>query len=163
MLKIIGLGSTLRGDDGVGPCVVQALRSGYEFGGEVEVEDLGAPGLELVHSITGVDAVILVDAVNDGAPPGTVTAYRNREITRIGAAARTGPHAPELAESLALAEMSGGAPKHLLLIGVSGSNYEMGETMSAAVRAAVPEAVEMTLRELRELGVAYQPREQAGA
>jgi hydrogenase maturation protease len=154
MIKVVGFGNTLRGDDGVGAYVARALEEQYELSGEVEVEELAAPGLELVHRITGIDALILVDAVNDGSPPGTVTVYRQDEIVRITPARHTAPHAPSVTESLALAEMAGGAPTDVLLIGVSGGSYGMGEPMSAAVRAAVPEAIKILLRELEARGVA---------
>ena len=43
---------------------------------EVEVEDLGTPGLDLHPHLAGHAALIIVDTVRAKAPPGTLRRYR---------------------------------------------------------------------------------------
>ena len=62
---IIGLGNPLRGDDGVGVRVVQALAERALPAG-VEVVDGGTQGLGLVSLLEGQKRVILVDAADVG-------------------------------------------------------------------------------------------------
>src|ERR1700675_436055 len=117
-ITIGGIGSVLLGDDGVGPYVVGMLEAGYSFDDNVTVADLGTPGLDLVAHLSGIDAVILIDSVSNGAPPGTVTLYRKEEILRHGPApVRMDPHSPALSESLLIAELAGEGPEDILLVG----------------------------------------------
>ena len=74
-ITIGGIGSVLLGDDGVGPYVAGMLETGYRFEDCVTVADLGTPGLDLVAHLSGINVLILVDSVKNGAAPGTVTLY----------------------------------------------------------------------------------------
>ncbi len=73
MIVVIGIGQTLRGDDGAGIRAVQRWQAAYPATAShpqlrVELEEL--PGLSLLDRLSGADAAILVDAVRSGAPPG---------------------------------------------------------------------------------------------
>ena len=46
-VSVIGLGNILLGDDGFGPCAVEMFRCKYECGPDVEILDLGTPGVDL--------------------------------------------------------------------------------------------------------------------
>lgn len=147
----------LLGDDGVGPYVVHVLEKSFRFDDCVTLVDLGTPGLDLVAHLSGVDALILIDSVENGSAPGTVTLYRREEILRHGPApVRMDPHAPALSESLLIAEIAGESPQEVLLIGITGEHYETSTFLSGSVRDAVGRAVLDVLLELDRLGVGYQ-------
>jgi hydrogenase maturation protease len=154
---IAGIGNVLLGDDGVGPYVARLLSSSYSFEPGVEVEDLGTPALDLIDHITGLDALILIDSVDDGLPGGTITLYSKDDIVRHGPPVRMDPHSPALTESLLAAEFVGTAPKEVLLIGISGSRYDAGCQLSAPVQAAVAQVVDHVLIELDRLDLSYEP------
>lgn len=152
-IVIGGIGSVLLGDDGVGPYVAGMLEAGYRFGKGVTVADLGTPGLDLVAHLSGVDAVILIDSVANGAALGSVTLYRKEDILRNGPApVRMDPHSPALSESLLIAELTGEGPREVLLIGITGEQYEAGAGLSEAARRGAAKAVEAVLAELSRLG-----------
>jgi len=155
-ITIGGIGSVLLGDDGVGPYVVGLLEAGYSFDESVTVVDLGTPGLDLVAQLSGIDVLILVDSVANGAPPGTITLYRRKDILRQGPApVRMDPHSPALSESLLIAELAGEGPQEILLIGITGEQYESGTKLSEAAEQAAAKAVQEVLVELDRLGVSY--------
>ncbi len=155
-ITIGGVGSVLLGDDAVGPYIVGLLEASYCFDEGVTVADLGTPGLDLVAHLSGIDALILVDSVSNGAAPGTVTLYRKEDILRHGPApVRMDPHSPALSEALLIADLAGEGPQDILLIGISGEQYEVGAGLSAAVEQAAAEAVSHVLRELDRLGFGY--------
>ena len=155
-VTIGGIGSVLMGDDGVGPFVAGLLETGYQFDEGVTVTDLGTPGLDLVAHLSGIDALILIDSVSNGAPPGTVTLYRKADILHHGPApVRMDPHSPALSESLLIAELAGEGPEEILLIGITGKQYEIGAELSASARDAASEAVDAVLAELDRLGISY--------
>jgi len=148
-----GIGNVLLGDDGVGPYVVHLLESRYSFGGDIEIVDLGTPALDLLHRIAGRHAVILVDCVaSPDEAPGAVVLYRKEDILRVAPTPRLDPHSPALSECLLTAEMLGAMPENVLLVGIVGEKIEPGCSPSAAVRQAVPSAIDAVVRELRHLG-----------
>ena len=109
--------------------------SRLRFDESVTVADLGTPGLDLVAHLSGIDALILIDSVSNNAPAGTVTLYRKEDILRHGPApVRMDPHSPALSESLLIAELAGEGPQEILLIGITGEQYEVGTSLSEAAR-----------------------------
>ena len=157
-ILVAGIGSVLLGDDGVGPYVARSLRSNYVFDEGVEVEDLGTPALDLIDHIAGLDALVVVDAVNNGETPGTVTLYRKPDLTRHVPAVRLDPHSPALSDALWAAEFYGGCPQEVLLVGVSSESCGAACELSDAVRASVPTAVHEVLRELDRLDAGFVRR-----
>ncbi|MFY9673587.1 MAG: hydrogenase maturation protease [Terriglobales bacterium] len=155
-ITIGGIGSVLLGDDGVGPYVAGVLEAAYRFESGVTVADLGTPGLDLVAHLSGIDAVILIDSVKNDAPPGSVTLYRKEDILRHGPApVRMDPHAPALSESMLIAELTGEGPEEILLIGITGEQYEVGADLSEPAKRAAHDAVGQVLIELDRLGSSY--------
>lgn len=154
-ILIAGIGSVLLGDDGIGPYIVRRLESNYAFDEGVELEDLGTPALDLIDHITGLDGLIVVDAVDNGEPAGTVTQYRKPELTRQAPSVRLDPHSPALADALWAAEFYGSSPREVLLVGVSATNFEGGCELSEPVRASVNRVIHEVLREVDRLGVGF--------
>jgi len=160
-IGVVGLGGVLMGDDAFGPYVVAALEAGYEFPGNVTVRDLGTPSLDLTAYIEELDALLVVDTVNSAGAPGELRTYRREEIVRHPVQPRTSPHEPGLKESLLIAEFAGRGPSEVFLIGVVPAATGTGVGLSAAVRDAVPLAVDAVLAELRRLGARATPRADA--
>lgn len=121
-------------DDAIGPYCVAHLLAHYEFPAEVEVADLGAPGVDLTLHLSSADVVIAVDAIR-GVEPGTLCVF-TREAFRDGApGTRLDTHAPALGESIALAEFVSGRPLDAVLIGLGGCTFDHGTALSPIVRA----------------------------
>ena len=69
---VLGLGNVLMGDDGFGPTVVRAFGQRYDAGPEVEVVDLGTPGLDLTPWMSDAWHVVIVDTIKAQLPPGSL-------------------------------------------------------------------------------------------
>lgn len=149
-IVVAGLGSDLRGDDGVGLAVVRALA------GQAGIPaTLCAPGdpTSLLDRWTGCELSVVVDATRSGTAPGTVhvvplvpgdgsgsgQAAQVAQVARMASSAST--HALGLASALALAEALGRLPRRVVLVGVEGECFEPGVGLTPAVADAVPEAV----------------------
>jgi hydrogenase maturation protease len=153
---IAGIGNVLLGDDGVGPYVLHQLETGYKFEEGVNLEDLGTPALDFIDHIAGLDALIVVDSVENGKTSGSITPYRKPDLLRHKTSVRMDTHSPAITECLAAAEIFFGAsPAEILLIGVSAETYAAGCTLSVEVKAAVEPAAQAVLAELDRLGVTY--------
>ena len=71
-ILVAGIGNIFLGDDGFGVEVAARL-AGAELPEGVRVEDFGIRGVHLAYELLdGYDALVLVDAVPMGEPPGTV-------------------------------------------------------------------------------------------
>ena len=71
-ILVLGLGNVLMADEGIGVHVVRALEK-HTLPAGVECLDGGTGGFILLEPMQNADCVILIDAADDGNPPGTVT------------------------------------------------------------------------------------------
>jgi hydrogenase maturation protease len=141
VISVLGLGNVLMGDDGLGPAVVNAFEAGYSVGPDVQVIDLGTPGLDLLPWLADIDRVILVDTVKSDLPPGTLKMYDKDDLLRHVPLARIGPHDPGVKEALLALEFAGRAPREVVLIGVVPARTGTAVGLSPAVQDAIPHAV----------------------
>jgi hydrogenase maturation protease len=141
MISVLGLGNVLMGDDRLGPAVISAFDAEYTVGPDVQVIDLGTPGLDLLPWLADVDRVILVDTVKSDLPPGTLRLYDKADLLRHVPIARIGPHDPGVKEALLALEFAGRAPRDVVVIGVVPQSTELTLALTPAVAAAVPAAV----------------------
>jgi hydrogenase maturation protease len=155
---ILGLGNVLMGDDGFGPAVVRAFEEQYVVDPEVEIVDLGTPGLDLMPWLADARHAIIVDTVRADEPPGTLRLYDKRDLVRHVPFARVGPHDPGVKESVLALEFAGRAPHTVALIGAVPGRVALGTELSPPVRAAVPGAVAAIVAALERLRIHVRPR-----
>ena len=155
---VFGLGNVLMGDDALGPTVIAHLRAGFDFPDEVQVEDLGTPGLDLHPHLAGCSAMILVDVVQSKGDPGELRLYRRDDILRHAPGVRVSPHDPGVKEALLALQFAGDLPEDILLVGVIPGKVGHALGMTDAIRGAVDSAATAVLEELARLGHAPAPR-----
>jgi len=141
LVLVLGLGSPLQGDDGIGPAALARLAARYAFDEEVELLDGGTSGLALLPLLEGAERVLVLDAVRSGAKPGTRTTLRGDGVPRR-LATRLSPHQIDLAEVLALAELRGRPPKDLVVLGIEPERVETRAELSPPVAASLDALVE---------------------
>jgi hydrogenase maturation protease len=157
-VTVLGLGNVLLGDDALGPYAVRMFEAHYVLPEQVEVLDVGTPGLDLLPYLEDAEATVLVDTIRSEAPPGTLRLYRRDEILKHPPRTRVSPHDPGLKEALLLLEFTGRGPREVLLVGVVPERTVQGVGMSDPVRAALPVVEAEILRELERLGTPAIPR-----
>ena len=110
------------------------------WGGWVEPVDGGTQGMALLGYLEGRRAVVMLDAVALGAPPGTVHVLEGDDL--LAACGRGGQSAHEMgaSELLRAAAMVGDLPERIALVGVEPERVTTGVGLSAAVEAALAEA-----------------------
>jgi hydrogenase maturation protease len=138
------LGSPFRGDDAVGPAVAERLRAAG-----AAVLDCADEPTRLLDLWDGVDTVVVVDALSSGAPAGTlhrIDAGQDGPLPRDLRLAST--HAMGIADALELGRALGRAPRRVVVLGVEGECFGMGEAMTAAVAGALDALVAAVLDEL---------------
>lgn len=134
MRLLIGYGNTLRRDDGVGRSIVDRLTPLYAG---TDVSCITTPQLlpEVAALVAQAQRVVFVDASIEGQA-GTVRVDEVRPLDYLEEAhAFTAPGILYLANLLYLAS----PPAHLVT--VTGADFDLGETLSEAVEAAIPQAI----------------------
>jgi hydrogenase maturation protease len=141
-ITVIGIGQSMRGDDAAGLETVRLWQQTYPATAQkVQVDLCELPGLTLLDRLYGVDAAILVDALHTAAAPGTLHRLGPDELATFTTDTQSA-HGWGVAETLALGRSlyPGLAQCRITLIGIAGSQFDLGAGLSSAIQAALPEA-----------------------
>ncbi|MET8946870.1 hydrogenase maturation protease [Streptomyces sp. NPDC004542] len=157
---VIGVGNPLRGDDGAGPAVVEALRGRVPDDTVLAVSD-GDPG-RLLELWRGADTAVVVEALRlQPSRPGRLhTLTASEAAGRARGASST--HALGLGECLALADTLGLLPRHVVVHAVEVAGIELGAGLSEPVRSALPELAGRASASVRQAHEATQRRHTSG-
>lgn len=147
-MLVVGVGNVLNGDDGFGVEVARKLAARPLPAG-VRVTETGIGGIHLVHELMeGYDALVVVDAVDRGRPPGTVMVIE-AEVLDVSEMETTARHdlladmhlaTPERA--LMVARAVGVLPDRTVIVGCQPRQIEtLGTGLTHEVSAAVDRAV----------------------
>jgi hydrogenase maturation protease len=149
-VTVLGLGNVLMGDDGFGPCVIEALTENCDFAPGVTVLDGGTPGLNLLPFVIDTSVLIVIDTVKAKGEPGELRFYEKADLCRPHSGVRHGPHEPGIAEVLGTLELAGRGPSEVVLIGAIPKSTSAGIGLSPPLRAAVPRAADAVVARLRD-------------
>ena len=154
---VLGLGNILLRDEGVGVRVVERLQRLYRFPAEVQLLDGGTLGLDLLPYVEAVDRLLIVDALELDAAPGTVARLEGAEVPAT-LSVKLSPHQVGVADLLAAARLRGRCPAELVLWGAQPGVIEVGLDLSAAVAGQVDVLADRALAELQGWGIGYTRR-----
>jgi hydrogenase maturation protease len=145
-LLVAGIGNVFLGDDGFGVAVADRLARA-EVAPGVHVEDYGIRGMDLAYAVADFEAVVLVDALPRGEPPGTLYVIE----PEVDSALPVSPdaHGMDPVQVLALARALSGELPRVLVVGcepavrMTGAEEEVVADLSEPVQAAVDGAVSL--------------------
>ena len=145
--RVIGIGNTFRGDDGVGLVVARQL--GELALPEVTVLEQSGEGVALVEAWGDASRVIVVDAVSSGSEPGRIHRFEAAGQALPDFFSGHSTHAFGLAEAIELARQLDRLPAQLIVYGVEGKSFHFGTELSPEVQ----EAAEIVTKQIaQELG-----------
>jgi hydrogenase maturation protease len=136
---VLALGNLIRSDDGVGIHALQRLQSDPRVTDEVLVLDGGTLGLDLLTYVSGVRRLLVLDAVDVGAPAGTVVRINAQELEHLPGGGSV--HLLGLADLLAALRITAQPVEEVVLLGVQPESTEWGTSLSPPVAAAVDKLV----------------------
>jgi hydrogenase maturation protease len=111
----------------------------------------------LLDAWGGADAVIVVDAMVSGAPPGTVRRIHTASEALPAVLYRGSTHGLGLAEAVGLARSLGRSPRSLIIYGIEGEDFGFGPRLSYAVECAVRDAALRIAEEVQRMADAPPP------
>ncbi len=157
-ITILGIGNILLTDEGFGVRVIEKLFDEYEFPDNVAVVEGGVLGIHLLGTLSKTEHLIVVDAVKNRQPPGTLYRLEKEELPeRI--LMKNSLHQTDFLETLTLCEMIDKAPKTIVVLGAEPEDIVTHSVeLTPVVAARVDETVARVLVELDRLGVSYDIR-----
>ena len=136
---IVGIGSTLRGDDGAGPIVCERLR---EAGVSAELVDAGTVPENYIQTIIkkAPRNIIIIDAIEFGGSPGAVGVFKDEQLD--GTVLSTHALSPRLFVEVIKRSIE----VDIYFVGIQPGQTKLGEPMSAQVRQALEDVTDTLIR-----------------
>jgi len=151
---LLGIGNLLWADEGFGVRVIEHLQKHYRFPESVKVMDGGTQGVYLVEHVQAAEILLVFDAVDYGLPPGTLKRIENADVPNFLGAKKMSLHQTGFQEVLAMAQMLGGYPRHLLLIGMQPVELEdFGGSLRPLTKTRIQPAIDLALSYLQGFGI----------
>jgi hydrogenase maturation protease len=141
---VIGIGNPYRSDDAAGLVVARRLKERSING--CEVHELGGEGTSLMDLWKGAQRVVVIDAVQSGASPGTIHRFHATLQHLPAPIFRDSTHAFGLIEAIELSRTLQQLPPNLVIYGIEGQNFDAGTGLSQTVLDRVNDLV----RELQQ-------------
>jgi hydrogenase maturation protease len=137
---VVGVGSMVMGDDGVGYHAIETLRKrDGELPEKTGLSHAGTTSFLALEAMSGADRAIVVDALDVDEPPGTVREYR---LDRPDAGTpEVTMHDYSFTDALAAGDAAYDVPERIYLIGVVPQRLEPSVDLSEPVAAALPDLV----------------------
>lgn len=144
---VLGVGNLLLSDDGVGVHTIQRLKESGRLPEEVQVEDGGTCGLDLLQFLEDVDHLVVVDAAHFGKEPGAILRMENEQVPAY-LALKTSPHEIGLPELMLTAQLTGIYPERVVVFGVQPQSLETGIGLTPPVAAVVDRLMDAVVQEV---------------
>ncbi|MFC2061541.1 hydrogenase maturation protease [Elusimicrobiota bacterium] len=137
---VVGLGNTIRGDDGIGVYVARRLKNKFNSG-EVDIMETHYAGIKLMDLLYDYNKVFIIDAVKNGVEAGRVSLFDIEEDPNIS---HKDFHGMNFLDSyIRLKRTYPRIPEDLKVIGISingGDSFEEG--LSQELKNKLPEITE---------------------
>lgn len=148
-IMIMGVGNVLLSDEGLGVHFLKELAS-VPLPPTVELIEGGTAGLELIHLISETDYLIIVDAINAKAEPGTIFRFRPQDMRVYPNQYEVSFHQVGILEVLAMADLLDRAPV-TLIFGVQPKNLDWGLALSSEIMGVFPRLREYVMEEINSI------------
>ncbi|WP_457675638.1 HyaD/HybD family hydrogenase maturation endopeptidase [Thiolapillus sp.] len=143
---ILGIGNTLLRDEGVGVHVIRYLKQQTDLPADAVLADGGTLSFSLVADIEDHDRLIVIDATELGAEPGTIRCLENESMDSFLGGIRRSVHEVSLLDLMDMARLTGTLPQRRALFGIQPEVVDWGHQLSPRVETAVPKVAEQVLK-----------------
>ena len=156
---VLGIGNTLLRDEGVGVRVVQSLRHRPALPEGVTLLDGGTLSFTLTETIQRHANLVVVDATQLDAPPGTVRCFEDEAMDEFLGNCKRSAHEVGLLDLMDIARLTDSLPRHRALVAIQPGSIDWGTEPTAEVGAAIPEAASRVEALLHRWQQAAEPQE----
>lgn len=146
---VLGMGNILLTDEGIGVHVIEHLRTHHERD-DVRYLDGGTLSFTLASDLEAAEYLIVVDAAELHAAPGTMQCFYNDAMDRFLGKPKLSVHEVSLLDLLDMCRLTDQLPSRRALIGIQPDNLDWGRRPSAALAPLIPDAAARVLSLLEE-------------
>jgi hydrogenase maturation protease len=142
---ILGIGNTLLADEGLGIHLLDHLRNQYPELPGVTYLDGGTLSFTLAPQIESCQNLIVLDAAQLQAAPGTIRLFQGEEMDHFVANGQRSVHEVGLTDLMSIARLQGLLPARRALLGIQPQKLGWGEAPSDLVARAIPAASDQVI------------------
>ena len=128
-IAVIGIGNTLRRDDGIAILVLESLLKFYKQEG-VDYLNFGIASFDLLHRLKDYDAALIIDGISANLAPGELNIFNLKDAQYNLEHSATSTHELNLKKLLQLSKEFGLKAK-IYVAGIQVKDTSFGEGLSA--------------------------------
>jgi len=144
---VLGLGNLVHADDGVGVHAIQRLQCDARVPHNVILLDGGTQGLGLLHHISGVPRLLVIDAIDVGEPSGTLLRFEGNALQ--GLPGKASVHQLGFADLMVALQLLGESPAEVVVFGVQPESTDWSAELTQSVANALPLLVDSVIAQLK--------------
>jgi hydrogenase maturation protease len=147
---VLGIGNTLLSDEGAGIHALELLRRRHPNLPGVTYMDGGTLSFTLADPIADNENLIVLDAAQLGARPGTVRSFEGEDMDNFLGANKRSAHEVGLIDLLAISALAEHLPQRRALIGIQPERLDWGDGPTDSVADALPQAAARVVELIRD-------------
>lgn len=144
---VLGLGNLVHADDGVGVHAIERLQRDPRVPHNVVLLDGGTQGLGLLHHISGVRRLLVIDAIDVGEPSGTLLRFEGKALE--GLPGKASVHQLGFADLMVALQLLGDSPGEVVVFGVQPESTGWSAELTQRVASAIPLLVDSVIDQLK--------------
>jgi hydrogenase maturation protease len=137
-MLVLGIGNSLLQDEGIGIHLLRFMQKYFSTFPDVTYLDGGTLSFTLASEIEEHDHLLVLDAVELHAKPGTLCCYENEAMDRFLGTAKRSAHEVGLLDLMDIARLTGHLPQHRALVGIQYQTFGWGEQPTLKVKHNIP-------------------------
>ncbi|MDP2043594.1 MAG: hydrogenase maturation protease [Candidatus Omnitrophota bacterium] len=136
-IAVIGLGNSLRRDDGIGIIILESLLNNYKREG-IDYLNFGSASFDLMHRLQNYDKALLIDGINAGLPLGELKIFDLGQASFTEKDNLISSHELNLKDIFKLTRNLEIKAK-IYVAGIQVQDVNFGESLSATLEEKLPE------------------------
>ncbi len=148
---VIGLGNSLRRDDGIGIAILESLLNACKHPG-IDYLNFGISSFDLMHRLQNYDVVLLIDGINAGLASGTLKSF---DLEQAAFTEKTDSVGPISSHELNLKEIFKLTAKleiktKIYVAGIQVDNVGFGDSLSDTLKGKLKDITEQVDKFIQE-------------
>ncbi len=147
-IALFALGNLMRTDDAVGMLTLRELEECGRLPPDVRVIEGGTLGLDLLESLRGISHLLVLDAVDSGAIPGTLKRFEGLQVDDLPVSKSV--HLLGFSDLMGALRLIDAAPAEVVLLGVQPASTDWGTILTPEVEPARHSLMQAALEQLTQ-------------
>jgi hydrogenase maturation protease len=147
MIRVISIGNILRGDDGIGPVILEELHR-IDFPTSVDLYDTGSDAFTVLDHLVFSDNLIIIDCAKMGKQPGKVLKFNLNHSNMHVVENSVSLHGIGFGEIYMMAKRLGQVAD-CTVIGIEPKHIAFNSTISHEVQECIPLVIQMVIEEIK--------------